>query len=77
MFTLDRIMEVGCSMLNLLKGAELKLAQQNMLRQKKKKLFWLEAIFLCQNLRRCFMGGGSYFMGESQNFEYISCPITS
>ena len=52
MFTLDRITEVGCSMLNLLKGAELKLAQQNMLRQKKKKLFWLEAIFLCQNLRK-------------------------
>ena len=44
---------------------------------KEKKLFWLEAIFLCQNLRRCFMGGGSYFMGESQNFKYISCPITS
>lgn len=41
MFTLDRIMEVWCSMLNLLKGAELKLAQQNMLRQKKKKIFVL------------------------------------
>lgn len=65
-------MEVGCSMLNLLKGAELNLAQKKHVEaKKKKKLFWLEAKFLCQHLRRCFMGGGKLFLWGSPKISTI------
>lgn len=38
-------------------------------KEKKKFLFWLEAKFLCQHLRRCFMGGGKLFYGGVPKFQ--------
>lgn len=71
-------MEVGCSMLNLLKGAELKLAQKKHVEAKKKKIVLARGQISVSAFKEVFYGRGEViFMGESQNFKYISCPITS
>lgn len=70
MFTLDRIIEVECSMQNLVKGIELKLEQQNMLRQQQQKIILARGQISVSAFKEVFYGRrGKLFYGGIPKFQ--------
>lgn len=72
MFTLHRIIEVGCSVQNLLKGAELKPEQQNMLRQQQQKNYFLaRGQISVSAFKEVFYGRGQVILWRSPKISSI------